>query len=175
MVEDEVIVCKNSERDVPVEKEIEERMKSKPAFYKKYVDKSIRIQRGIFIVVGLIMFIFVMYDSVVNNLPFYYVVFFIIGILISISFIKIKKLTWNEHEQKIELRRMSIFGFILIIFIVILRIFILPDVFLQLSIIHITDAVLLISMGIFAGRIHFIGGQIEELTFERYMKKNKKE
>lgn len=148
-------------------------MKSKRVFYEKHVDKRILISGRIFIIVGLILFIIIMYDSFVYNLPFYYVVFFIIGFLISISYIKTQKLTWNENEQEI-VKRKSIFGFILIIFLIILRIFILPEIFFELNIIHITDAILLITIGIFAGRVHFTGRQIEDMTFDRQMKKIKR-
>jgi len=47
-------------------------MKSRRAFYKKYVDKKIRITRAIFSLVCIVMFGIILYDSFVNNLPFYY-------------------------------------------------------------------------------------------------------
>jgi hypothetical protein len=110
-----------------------------------------------------------MYDSFVNNLPFYYVIFFIIGFFISISYLKTQKITWDDKQQKF-VKKKSIFGFILIVLLVILRLFVLPEVFAEYNIIFITDAILLLTVGIFAGRVHFTGRQIEYMTFNRQMK-----
>jgi hypothetical protein len=144
-------------------------MESRRTYYEEHVDKTILISRAIFIIAGLVLFSIIMYDSFVNNLPFYYVIFFIIGFFISISYLKTQKITWDDKQQKF-VKKKSIFGFILIVSLVILRLFVLPEVFAEYNIIFITDAILLLTVGIFAGRVHFTGRQIEYMTFNRQMK-----
>jgi len=92
-------------------------MKSRRAFYKKYVDKKIRITRAIFSLVCIVMFGIILYDSFVNNLPFYYILFSILGGLVSLFFRKTQKIYWSEEDQKI-VRKMNIIGALLLVVII---------------------------------------------------------
>ncbi len=145
-------------------------MKSRREFYKNYVGKRVQIPRFIFISMIVIMFGITLYDSFTNNLPFYYVLFFLLGYFISLSFKKTQKIYWDETGQKI-MRRMGFFGFLLILTLILARKLVFPEMFREFSVIYITDAILLISLGVFSGRIHILSKQIEEITFRTFFEK----
>ena len=52
-------------------------MTGKKEYYKKYVDKRTRIRKLIYLLILVVAFCIVLYDSFINKLPFHYIVFFI--------------------------------------------------------------------------------------------------
>lgn len=56
-------------------------------------------------------------------------------------------------------------GIVIIVAVIISRIFIFPRILTELNIVFISDAVLLIGMGWFLGRIKLISAKIEEKAF----------
>lgn len=56
-------------------------MKSRRAFYKKHVAKSIRVMMALFIVSYIVMFGVVLDDSFIHHLPFHYILFFLACII----------------------------------------------------------------------------------------------
>ena len=143
-------------------------MKSRRAFYKKHVAKSIRVMMAMFIVSYLVTFGVVLYDSFVHHLPFHYILFFLAGIVISLLYRAIQKLHWNEEEQKI-IRKRDVIGLVfsigLFVVLMVVRRFVLPEVFRTFNVIYVSDAIFLTMMGIFFGRTHTIAKQIEEIVF----------
>lgn len=67
-------------------------MKSRRAFYKEHVAKSIRVMMALFIVSYFIMFGVVLYDSFHHHLPFHYILWFLVGLVISFLYRAIQKL-----------------------------------------------------------------------------------
>lgn len=83
-------------------------MKSRKAFYKQHVAKSIRAMMVMFMVSYLLMFGVVLYDSFIYRLPFYYILFSLVGVGISFVYKAIQKFYWNEDAQKITRKRSMI-------------------------------------------------------------------
>ena len=146
-------------------------MKSRRLVYKNYVDKKIKIARAVFTLMFVVMFEIILYDSFVNNLPFHYILFFILGGLISLIFKKTQKIYWSKEDQKM-VKKMNFFGILLLIVIIVVRNLLLPKFLRALNLVYISDALLLIAIGIFFGRIHTISKHIEEIVFSNFLEKH---
>lgn len=145
-------------------------MKSRKAFYKKHVAKSIRVMMALFVVSYLIMFGVVLYDSVRHHLPFHYILWFLVGLMISFLYKAIQKLHWDEDAQKI-VRKRDVIGLVLsiglFVGLMLIRKFVLPEMLRTFNIVYVSDAIFVTMMGLFFGRVHTMAKQIEEIVFGR--------
>jgi Na+/H+ antiporter NhaD/arsenite permease-like protein len=150
-----------------------EPMKARKAFYKKHVAKSIRVMMALFIVSYLLMFGIVLYDSFIHHLPFHYILFFLVGLAISIVYRVIQRLHWNEEAQKI-VRKRDVIGLILsiglFVVLMLIRKCALPEMLRAFNIVYVSDAIFVTMMGIFFGRVHTMAKQIEEIVFGKMSK-----
>jgi len=146
-------------------------MRARKEFYKEYVDIKVRISMAVFILVFLIMFGIVLYDSFVHGLPFYYVLFFISGTLISFFLKNAHKIYWSNEDQKI-MREMGLIGILFLVALILFRTALLPKILMALNLVYVSDAFLLIAMGIFWEKAHSITKQIEEIVFSSFSRKN---
>jgi hypothetical protein len=143
-------------------------MKSRKAFYRQHVAKSIRAMMVMFIVSYLLMFGVVLYDSFTYSLPFHYSLFFLVGTGISLLYRAIQKIHWNEEAQKITRKRSMIsliFSIGLFAGLMSIRRFILPEILVAFNIVYVSDAIFVAMMGLFFGRVHTMAKQIEEIVF----------
>ena len=145
-------------------------MKRKKEIYHKYIHKKLRRIILIYLLICLIMFSIVILDSFKHDLPFYYILFFVPGILLSLLFKKTQKIFWNQEEKKI-IKKMDFVGITLIISIVLIKKTILPIVFSSINIIYITDAILIVTIGIFSGRIIFMWKEIKKIFSKKFLTK----
>lgn len=145
-------------------------MKAKKEYYKNYVDRRIRVKKLIYFLILLVAFCIVLYDSFINNLPFHYIVFFFIGRLMSLILNKTQKVKVREADNKFTAER-NIAGFFVIVAIVLLRLFIFPKILAELNVVFISDALFLIVVGWFLGRVSLLSNKIEEMAFTEFMKR----
>lgn len=143
-------------------------MKAKKEYYKNYVDGKVRLKKGVFFLIFLITFCIVLYDSFINNLPFHYIAFFIIGRLLSMLLSKTQKVKWVETENKFIVER-SIAGLLIMLAVILFRVFLFPRILTEFNVIYISDALLLIVMGWFLGRVKLISAKIEEKAFSGFV------
>jgi hypothetical protein len=143
-------------------------MKAKKNYHKNYVDRKVRIKKLIYLVIILIMFGIVLYDSFINGLPFHYILFFFIGSFMSRLLKKSQKVKWRETDNKFVEER-NIIGIIIVAIVIILRIFLFPGILTQLNVIFISDAFFLISTGWFSGRIKLLNDKLEEKAFSGFV------
>ena len=142
-------------------------MKAKREYYKNHVDGKIRIKKLIYFLILLITFCIVLYDSFINKLPFHYILFFLIGRLMSLVLKKTQKVKINE-EGKFTIDR-SIIGLSIIIIVIILRAILFPRILTELNVVFISDALFLMLIGWFLGRISLMSDKIEEKAFSKFM------
>ena len=143
-------------------------MKSRKAFYQQHVAKSIRVMMALFIVSYLLMFGVVLYDSFRHHLPFHYILWFLVGLVISYLYRAIQKLHWDEDAQKIVRKRDLISLMLsmgLFVGLMLIRKFVLPDMLRTFNIVYVSDAIFVTMMGLFFGRVHTMTKQIEEIVF----------
>jgi len=143
-------------------------MRAKTEYYKEYVDKRIRLQKLIYLAMILVVFCIVLYDSFFNTLPFHYILFFLLGKLISALLRKTQKATWDENDNKVIIER-SIIGLVFFTLVVLLRALLLPRILNHLHIVFISDALFLTAMGWFSGRIQLISWLVEEHAFSGFI------
>ena len=144
-------------------------MRAKKEYYKNYVDGRIRIKKLVYFLIFLITFCLVVYDSFIYVLPFHYILFFLIGKLMSLLLKKTQKVEWREVDGKLTVERNNL-GILIIITIIILRIFLFSKLLAELNVIFVSDALLLISIGWFIGRINMLSDAIEDKAFSSFMK-----
>jgi hypothetical protein len=144
------------------------RMRAKREYYKKYVDGRTRIRRLIYLLILLVSFCIVMYDSFVNDLPFHYILFFFLGRFMSMILKTTHKVRQKETDGRFTVER-NLTGFLIIIIVLLLRIFLFPRILTKLNVVFVSDAVFLIVSGWFLGRINMMSDKIEEKVFSIFM------
>src|SRR3989338_10716511 len=133
----------------------------------EHLDKKIRISYAIFLITIITMFVIVISDSFKYKLPFYYVLFCILGFLISYALRRADKVEWNDHERKIT-RGWDIAGIILLIWITGMRYLFLPDVLKQIHVVFISDAIMLLLIGIYLGRLIHMRSTVNDIVFSLF-------
>jgi membrane protein CcdC involved in cytochrome C biogenesis len=98
-------------------------------------------------------------------------VFFFIGRLMSLILSKTQKVKVRETDNKFTAER-NIAGFVVIVAILILRLFIFPKILAKLNVVFISDALFLMVVGWFLGRISLLSNKIEEMAFTEFIKKD---
>ncbi len=144
-------------------------MRAKKEYYKKHVDGKIRVKKLIYFLIILITFGVVLYDSFTIGLPFHYILFLFIGRLMSLILQKSLKVKWIEIENKFTIER-NITGILIIVTVIIIRAFLFPRILTEFNVICLSDALLLIVMGWFLGRINLLSRKIEEQAFTGFVK-----
>jgi len=142
-------------------------MKAKREYYKNYVDGKTRIRKLIYFLIPLIAFCIVLYDSFVNELPFYYILFFFIGGFMSLILKNTQKVKFRE-DGKLTINR-NFVGLSIIVIVIILRVFLFPRILTELNVVFVSDALFLILIGWFFGRISLLSDKIEEKAFSEFM------
>jgi hypothetical protein len=145
-------------------------MNSKRAYYKEFVDRRLRFVMMIYFVICLAMFGFVLYDSFFYHLPFHYILFFILAILMSLLIKRTQKIQWDEKDKKI-VRENTVVGIVIIIAAVAVRVFLLPRILGGFHVIYLSDALFLIIMGWSFGRARMLSGRIDEEAFNSFLEK----
>jgi hypothetical protein len=142
-------------------------MKAKREYYKNYVDGKTRIRKLIYFLIPLIAFCIVLYDSFVNELPFHYILFFFIGRFMSLILKNTQKVKFRE-DGKLTINR-NFVGLSIIVIVIILRVFLFPRILTELNVVFVSDALFLILIGWFFGRISLLSDKIEEKAFSEFM------
>ncbi len=142
-------------------------MKAKSEYYKKYVDRRVRIRKLIYFIIYLITVCIVLYDSFIKGLPFHYILFFLIGRILSLVLSKTQKVKQREEDNKFTIK-WNVTGIFFLVSIISLRIFLFPKILTQLNVVFISDALLLILTGWFMGRSKLLSDKIEEKAFSSF-------
>ena len=146
-------------------------MNHRRQYYLKYVDRRVRLRKLIYFLIFAILLSIVIYDSHQHNLPFHYILYMMLGIAMSELLARTQKAERRYSDNKLTVKY-NISSILIIIMVIVLRRFVFPKVLSQFNVIYISDAVLLIVMGWFLGRIQILSKQIENEVFVDYIKKN---
>jgi len=132
--------------------------------YKKYADKKIRIKAAFFILISFVLLGFVIVDSFRINLPFHYILFFILGLLISFAINHYSKFAWDDVNSKIT-AQMNYFVLLFLVVWSLCEYFLFPVMLQKINIIYIKSALLLTSSGLYYGRMIFMWKSIRQHLF----------
>lgn len=103
-----------------------------------------------FVLLGIVIV-----DSFRINLPFHYILFFILGLLISFAINHYSNFAWDDVNSKIT----SPMNYFVLLFLVVWALseyFLFPVMLQKLQIIHFKSALLLTSSGLYYGRMIFM-------------------
>ena len=139
-------------------------MKQRKRFQKEHTDEKLKIFKRINISLILIMIVIVLHDSFVHNLPFYYILFVIAGLIIGRVVSFSQKVTKKEEEELLTLA-VSPIGIIITILLLVFRIFAAKIILEQFNVVWAADAVYLLFIGIYYSRLKNIFSQIDERVY----------
>ena len=138
-------------------------------FLKNKTSKKIKIMLTIFIIVSFIVSSILIYDFINNNLPFWYILFIIPWLILSLVFRKDKTVVWDKKLEKV-VKKTEITTVLIIVSIIILRNFFIPELFREFNIIFITDATLFITLWFFVWKLYFMWDKLKFIFSEVYKK-----
>jgi len=146
-------------------------MNPKRQYYIQYVHRRVRLRKLIYFLIFIILLGIVLYDSYYHDLPFHYVLYMLLGLAISRLLAKTQKAERRVIDNKLTVKY-NLSSILIILMVIVLRIYAFPKVLSQFNVIFISDAVLLIVMGWFFGRVKLLSDQIEGEVFANYIKNN---
>ncbi len=116
--------------------------------------KKIRTKRKIYVIILITMFFSVLYDSFHYNIPFYYILYFFVGIGLGIIERKMTSNIFWDKEQNLLVETQDYVQILIFVVLLLFRIFILPYMLDENTHpIHIYDATALITFGVFYHKI----------------------
>ena len=115
-------------------------------------------------IVKLVMILIVLHDSFVHNLPFYYILFVIAGLIIGRVVSFSQKVTKKEKEELLTLAVNPI-GIIITILLLVFRIFAAKIILEQFNVVWAANAVYLLFIGIYYSILKNIFSQIDERVY----------
>jgi hypothetical protein len=139
-------------------------MKAKATFRKKYIDKKIKITGRVYLMLVLFMFIIVVYDSFVHNLPFYYILFIPAGNLIGRFVALTQKVVIEKDKHSLSLR-VNPAGIVITVILLLTRFFIGSIILEEFNVVWVTDGIYLLFIGIYYTRGKDMFRQIDEQVY----------
>jgi uncharacterized membrane protein len=139
-------------------------MNTKRKFIKHFADKNIKLTNRIIQISLLVIGLIVLYDAFMYNIPLYYILFSVGGLLIGKLYYLSHKVTVNQEnlELSLENNRLSI---VFLIVLITIRFIIGEKLLEKFHVILVTDALNLFFMGIYYSKWKVIMQQIDNLYY----------
>ena len=141
-------------------------MRKTTQYRKKYASKKVKVTHRINIGLILFMFAVVIHDSFVHDLPFYYVLFILAGLIIGSLISKTQKISVKEEEKIITVDSSTV-GTIITLALLGVRFFAGKLILDEYSVVWTTDAIYLFFIGIYYSKIKNIIRQIDERVYSQ--------
>ncbi len=142
-------------------------MKKRNEYRRAHTSDKVKIIRWINIALMIFMFGIVMYDSFVHNLPFYYILFIVAGVVVGHFVSKTQKLSVN-NEHGIFTYELRPIGIIITIALLGVRFFVGETMLEKVSVVWTTDALYLFFAGIYYSKIRNVIMQIDEHVYSYF-------
>ncbi len=143
-------------------------MNSRREYYKEFVHRRTRLRTLIYFIIVIVLFSVVLYDSYTKSIPFHYILFLIGGRTLNLFMGKTQKVKWDETEKKVIIKN-NFAGIVVLVGFIFLRVLFLPQILTELSVVLVSDALLLVIMGWYSGRIRLAFRQIESKVFSSFI------
>ncbi len=134
-------------------------------FLKHKASRKIKIMLTVFLIVNIILFWLIINDFLALKIPFYYIFFIFIWIWMSLFFRKDKTIKWDKKLEKV-VKNTEISTIIIILSIIAIRKFLLPDILSFYHIDHIWTITLIITLWFFSGKLYFMWDKLKDLFCE---------
>lgn len=131
---------------------------------RKYTDKRIRNSRRINILLIMLMSVIVIYDSFAHELPFYYILYFLAGLIIG-HFVSFTETILLLEDGKTMTLRRSWLSVMVSIILLVVRFFLGRILLLEFSVVWIMDAIYLFFIGIYFAKLKGLLRQVNEKFF----------
>ena len=141
-------------------------MKKHKQYRKAHTSRKVRIIRWINIGLILFMLAVVIHDSFVHDLPFYYILFFIGGLVIGRFVSSTQKFSVNEDVETLTIEGNPLAIAITLILLVI-RFFAGKLILEEFNIVWTTDALYLLFIGIYYSNIKRVIREIDERVYTK--------
>ena len=134
-------------------------------FLKHKTSKKIKIMLTVFLIVNIVLLWLIINDFYNLAIPFYYIFFIFIWIWLSLVFRKDKTIKWDKKLEKV-VKTTEISTIFIIISIITIRKFLLPDILEYYHIDHIWTITLIITLWFFSGKLYFMWDKLKDLFCE---------
>ena len=134
-------------------------------FLKHKTTKKIKIMLTAFLLVSIVLLWMIINDFLNYSIPIYYIFFILVWLAISLVFRKDKTIKWDKKTEKV-VKNTEITTVFIIIWIVVIRKFLLPSIFEELHLAHITTITLIITLWFFLGKLYFMWDKLRDIFYE---------
>ena len=131
-----------------------------------------QILRKIYLGLILIMFIVVIHDSFVHELPFYYILFLIGGLIIG-RIVALFTIFYIKEDEKILTFRSTPLGIFVLILLLVIRFAIGKFILRDFNIIWTANALYLFFVGIYYSKMKNIIRQVDKQVYKKLFDENK--
>jgi amino acid transporter len=138
-------------------------------FLKHKTTKKIKIMLTAFLLVSIVLIWIIIQDFLNYSIPVYYIFFIFVWLLISLVFRKDKTVKWDKNLEKV-VKTTEITTILIIISIITLRKFLLPDLFEYWKLDYITTITLIITLWFFMGKLYFMWDKLKDIFCEEKTK-----
>lgn len=140
------------------------KMRKRKQFHQKHTDKKIKLTGRAYLFLILFMFVIVIHDSFVYELPFYYILFAIGGLLVGRFVALTQKVMIGEDEKTLTLKVKPI-GMVITILLLVLRYFAGKMILEEFNVVWAMDGVYLFFIGVYFAKVKNMFKQIDEQVY----------
>ncbi|MFK5856050.1 MAG: hypothetical protein QM503_07965 [Bacteroidota bacterium] len=141
-------------------------MKNRKRYHKEHSSKKVKVIRWINIWLIVFMFAVVIHDSFVHELPFYYILFLIGGLVIGRFVAATQKFSVNEDAEILTIEG-SPLAIIITLILLVIRFFAGKLILEEFNIVWVADALYLLFIGIYYANIKRIIREIDERVYSK--------
>ncbi len=139
-------------------------MSNKKDILNKIADRRIRFSRLVFRLLILFYSCIILYDSFVYSIPLHYILFVPLGRTVG-NLYKYSFRVYFDPEQYSFKLRSNIFGILIYMLLLLIRLLLGPYILKSFHLVHISDAISLFFIGIYMSKWKVIMKQMEELIY----------
>ena len=147
------------------------RVHVKKEFILKRADRRIKRFRLVFRLIILVMSLVVLYDSFKHELPFYYILFLLLGVVVGRIYNYTHRVEFDQESLEVSLNT-NRWSLVLLILVIVIR-FVLGKRFLEsINVFWAGDALYLFFIGVYHSRLKGIVRQIDEIYYGLMQKRH---
>ena len=139
-------------------------MKKKRQFQKTYADRKIKLTGRLLMLLIILMFVIVLHDSFIHELPFYYILFLFGGVFIG-RFVALTQKVLIREDAKTLTLKVRPAGLVITAVLLGLRYFAGKYILEEFDVVWAMDAVYLLFIGIYFAKLKNMLKQIDEQVY----------
>ena len=137
---------------------------NKKKYLKNKAGKELVLRQIIFQIMIILMFLVVIYDSFRNSVPFYYICFLLLGLLVGRILSIADKVKHGEEDGKFTIES-SLLSLIILMVLLSIRFFFGRHLLSLANVVWITDALYLFFIGVYWSKLKSMVRQMDEIIY----------